>query len=59
MSFSLAFTLGPWLGTLVYDNLGSKEVWYAAFFVSALSAAALLMIPAKPSNVREYQASAE
>ena len=47
MSFSLAFTLGPWLGTLVYDNLGGKEVWFAAFIVSLISASALLMMPSK------------
>ncbi len=49
MSFSLAFTLGPWLGTLVYDNYGGREVWFAAFVVSAISAAAFLLIPAKPA----------
>lgn len=49
MSFSLAFTLGPWLGTLVYDNYGGKEVWFASFIVSAISAAAFLLIPAKPA----------
>ena len=49
MSFSSAFTLGPWLGTLVYDNFGGKEVWYAAFIVSIISAAAFMMIPAKKS----------
>lgn len=48
MSFSLAFAIGPWLGTLVYDNFGGKEVWFAAFFVSIISAIALLLIPAKP-----------
>jgi MFS family permease len=47
MSFSLALTLGPWLGTLVYSNFGGKEVWIASFFVSIISAVAFLMIPAK------------
>jgi MFS family permease len=57
MSFSLAFTLGPWLGTLVYDNYGGKEVWVAAFVVCLISAAAMLMIPAKrqASNTKENQ----
>jgi MFS family permease len=59
MSFSLAFTLGPWLGTLVYDNLGGKEVWFAAFIVSAISAAALLLIPAKPAHVVKLEVSDE
>ncbi len=49
MSFSLAFTLGPWLGTLVYDNFGGKEVWFASFIVSIISASALLLIPSKPA----------
>lgn len=55
MSFSLAFTLGPWLGTLVYDNFGGRVVWYAAFIVSALSAVALLMIPAKQSETKALE----
>jgi MFS family permease len=49
MAFSLAFTLGPWLGTLVYDNYGGRQVWFAALIVGVLSAAALLLIPAKPA----------
>ncbi len=49
MSFSLAFTLGPWLGTLVYENFGGKEVWFASFIVSIISASALLLIPSKPA----------
>ncbi len=52
MTFGLAFTLGPWLGTLVYDNFGGREVWFAAFIVSALSAAAMLMIPGKPAGIK-------
>ena len=52
MSFGLAFTLGPWLGTLVYDSFGGREVWFAAFIVSALSAAAMLMIPGKPAGIK-------
>ena len=58
MSFSLAFTLGPWLGTLIYDSLGGKEVWFAAFIVSMLSAAALLLIPSKPAAAVKPEVSA-
>jgi MFS family permease len=47
MTFSLALTLGPWLGTLVYDNFGGRQVWLITFFVSIISSAALLMIPPK------------
>jgi MFS family permease len=59
MSFSTAFTLGPWLGTLVYDNYGAREVWFAAFFVSLISAAALLLIPAKSKIANAPPSSAE
>ncbi len=58
MSFSLAFTLGPWLGTLVYDNFGGKEVWIAAFVVSMISAVALLLIPSKPVDTVKPEVSA-
>lgn len=50
MSFSFALTLGPWLGTVVYSGFGGKEVWYAAFLVSVISATAFLMIPAKDKS---------
>lgn len=53
MTFSLALTLGPWLGTLVYSNFGGKEVWIAAFIVSILSSVALLVIPAKSTVVEK------
>ncbi len=59
MSFSLAFTLSPWLGTLIYDNYGAKVVWLASFAVSAVSAAALLMIPAKRVPAKIPEASAD
>lgn len=59
MSFSLALTAGPLLGTLVYDNYGGREVWFAAFILSAISAAALLMIPAKRTAVKYSENSAD
>lgn len=59
MSFSLALTLGPWLGTLVYDTYGGREVWFAAFIFSAVSATALLMIPAKRAVVTISESSAD
>jgi len=59
MSFSTAFTLGPWLGTLVYDNFGAREVWFAAIIVSVISAAALLSIPSKPAAAKISRASTD
>ncbi len=59
MSFSLAFTLGPWLGTLVYDSMGGKEVWFASFIVSMISASALMLIPARPAAAVKPEVSAD
>jgi len=59
MSFSLAFAIGPWLGTLVYDSLGGKEVWFASFIVSIISASALLLIPSKPAVAVKPEVSAD
>ncbi len=47
MTFSLALTLGPWLGTLIYSGYGGNAVWYAAFITGILSSVALLMIPSR------------
>jgi len=45
MSFSLAFTVGPWLGTEVYERLGSTVLWSAAFLCGCLSAAIMARLP--------------
>jgi MFS family permease len=41
MSFSLAFSLGPWGGTLVLERFGGKVLWGATFLLG-LAAAAML-----------------
>jgi MFS family permease len=45
--FSLALTLGPWLGIKVYDSFGSGTLWTATFFISALSAMMMLKLRRK------------
>lgn len=37
MTFSLAFTIGPWLGTKVYESYGSQILWLGTFFVGLIS----------------------
>jgi MFS family permease len=38
MSFSLSFTISPWLGTLVLERYGSTILWSAAFLTGSLAA---------------------
>ena len=38
MAFSLAFSFGPWLGTLTYDRWGSKPLWLGCLIGGAASA---------------------
>ncbi len=51
MSFSLGFTIGPWLGTLALERLGPGALWSGCLAVSLFSARCL-------SKVREPQAAA-
>lgn len=37
-AFSVAFSLGPWMGTLAYDRWGSTALWLACFAVGGVSA---------------------
>jgi predicted MFS family arabinose efflux permease len=38
LSFSFAFALGPWLGTLIFQHLGSTILWGSMFVLGLLSA---------------------
>lgn len=37
MTFGIAFTSGPWLGTVVYSRFGPAPLWIACLAVSAVS----------------------
>jgi MFS family permease len=37
MIFSVAFGLGPWLGTILLDHCGGSIVWITMFCTGALS----------------------
>jgi MFS family permease len=38
MTYSVGFTVGPWLGTLVLERFGSGVLWGGCFMVGSLSA---------------------
>ena len=42
MMFSIAFLLGPWLGTLVFEYYGATVLWSATFVLGLISALVLL-----------------
>lgn len=44
MVFSLAFTIGPWAGTLVLQNYGPAVLWSGTFVFCALSAMMMLRL---------------
>ncbi len=44
MTFSLAFAIAPWLGTLVLERFGANTLWLATLFGGSLSAAMMLAI---------------
>ncbi len=44
MTFSLAFTIGPWAGTAMLEALGPRALWAAMFLFGCLSAALMLRL---------------
>lgn len=44
MTFSFAFSAGPWLGTVVYQNFGSMVLWIGCLCLGILSALLLGLI---------------
>jgi len=55
MSFSVAFAIGPWLGTLALDRRGPAFLWGAAFLLGCLSAAMMARIRQGPAHARDAQ----
>jgi MFS family permease len=47
MTFSVAFMLGPWLGTEIFEHLGSVNLWIFTFLLGTLSAFMMLKIADK------------
>ena len=48
MSFSAAFALAPWIGTLVMEACGARTLWVGALVAGLLSAALLLLVRERP-----------
>lgn len=47
MTFSFAFSAGPWIGTIVYENYGSVILWSGAFVFGLITAALMLFVKEK------------
>jgi MFS family permease len=58
MSFSLAFSIGPWAGTLALDRFGGKTLWSATFLLGLLAAAMLWQLRAPVSHAAAAEAEA-
>ncbi len=48
MTFSFAFSAGPWLGTVVYQHYGSVILWIGAFVFGLITAGLMLFVKDKP-----------
>ena len=49
MTFSFAFSAGPWLGTVVYENYGSVILWSGAFVFGLITAALMFFVKSNPA----------
>jgi len=49
MTFSFAFSAGPWLGTVVYQNYGSVILWSGALVFGLITAALIFFVKSNPS----------
>jgi MFS family permease len=47
MTFSFAFSAGPWLGTVVYQNYGSVILWSSALVFGLITAVLMFLIKEK------------
>ncbi len=55
MTFSFAFSAGPWLGTVVYQNYGSVILWSGALVFGLITAVLMLFVKTKPAvNENKY-----
>jgi len=49
MTFSFAFSAGPWLGTVVYQNYGSVILWSGALVFGLITAALMFFVKSNSS----------
>jgi MFS family permease len=51
MTFSFAFSAGPWLGAVVYQNYGSVILWSGALVFGLITAVLMFFVKEKPNLV--------
>jgi MFS family permease len=51
MTFSLAFAVAPWLGTLILERFGANTLWISTLVGGSLSAAMMLALRPHQSEV--------
>jgi MFS family permease len=49
MTFSFAFSAGPWLGTVVYENYGSIILWSGALIFGLITAVLVFFVKSNPA----------
>jgi MFS family permease len=49
MTFSFAFSAGPWLGTVVYQNYGSVILWSGALIFGLITAVLMVFVKSNPA----------
>ena len=49
MTFSFAFSAGPWLGTVVYQHYGSVILWIGALLFGLITAGLMIFVKTNPS----------
>lgn len=50
MTFSFAFSAGPWLGTIVYEKYGAVILWSSAFLMGLVTAILVLFVKEKQNE---------
>jgi predicted MFS family arabinose efflux permease len=53
MAFSIAFTVGPWLGTLIMEKQGFTVMWMIMLLFGTISAAMLLRVSSHKPNLSQ------
>jgi MFS family permease len=51
MTFSIAFAVAPWVGTIMLQRFGASTLWATAFIGGCLSAAMMLMLRTKTQRL--------
>jgi predicted MFS family arabinose efflux permease len=50
MSFSVAYSVGPWAGTVVLDRFGGRALWAGTFVLALIAATMISRLPDPPRH---------